>query len=89
MESCKEILGEKDFEIVNAVASPEDLATTMKNLESQASQATMSRSLRGIKPHLDKLKIFVTVLWVGIGGRNISAAVLWGATSLLLQVFHS
>jgi len=86
LERCREILGEEDYALIEDFESPEKLMAAVKNLEDKYAKSAIPRLLHGIKPQLAKLQIFTTTLLLGIGMSNVSVAVLWGTTSLMIQV---
>lgn len=84
MARCKRTLGEEDYEIVSAIESPDKLASAIKELERQSTRSGVSRLLQNVLPHLEKLRIFTAL--VLLGHHNVSAALVWGVTSLLIQL---
>lgn len=86
MEHCKEVVGEDDFELISGFGTVEEAMGTIKDLEVKYSKGATARMLTSIKPELNKLQTFSTAIFVGLGANNISAACLWGAASLLIQV---
>ena len=86
MEHCKEVVGEDDFELISGFGTVEEAMGTVKDLEAKYSRGATARMLTSIKPGLTQLQTFSTAIFVGLGANNISAACLWGAASLLIQV---
>lgn len=82
----KTILGEDDFELIQNFQTPEELLNEVQKLQQQnTAQATVTRLLRNVHPHLVQLHQFATFLAVA-AGANISFTCMWGVTYLLIFV---
>ena len=86
IEQCRHMLDPEDFKLVTQIDSPEKLIQEMQGLEQRYNRSVTLRLLKGIKPQLSRLQTFSTVVLLGIGSSNITAACFWGATSLLIEV---
>jgi predicted metal-binding protein len=83
---CRKILGEHDYDIVVDFETPEKAIARMRELENKYSQSSISRLLISMRPQLQRMQRFAAIVFLGIGTTRITAACLWGATSLLIEV---
>jgi hypothetical protein len=80
------VLGEDDYERMLSFENPEQLISTIHDLEVKYTQGTVARLLKGIKPQLSRLCTFTMMVLLAVGGTSLSTACVWGVMSLMLEV---
>lgn len=86
---CYNILGEDDYDLISSFESPEQVIDSVKELEVRYAKSPIMRMLTSLQPHLNRLQTFVTFLFLGLGAQNMSAACIWGAATLLIEVLQN
>lgn len=79
------MLGDDDYDLISAFENPDMVIHAIKNLEDQYIQSPVTRLLRSLKPQLARIQAFAAFIFFGLGA-NVSAACLWGASTLLIEV---
>ncbi|KAL8896037.1 MAG: hypothetical protein Q9207_007903 [Kuettlingeria erythrocarpa] len=69
LETCREVLGEDDYDLIVDFENPDKAITAIKGLEDRYAQSPVSRVLKNIKPQLARLHKFDQTL------RNITTKV--------------
>ena len=90
LASCRQYLGDSDFDQLNRVDSCEQLLGDLSDFQDAMNHVSGPSLVQRLRPSLDPLRNFVTLLAASLGTTTIQTALIWGLMSLVIHVrLHS
>ena len=83
---CCQNLSDDDHQQISRVESCEDLISSLSGVQQKMTQKTGPGLVHQLRPSLDALRSFVTLLTASIGSSTVETALIWGIMSLVIHV---
>ena len=86
LDTCHKCISESKFEKLKQIDSSDKLLADLSDFKHAVDGTSGPNLVQRLRPALDPLRSFVTLLAASLGSTTIQTAIVWGVMSLLIHV---